>query len=105
MTDDEGTAFIDARDLSQRIEASKVQTPIPETSLYPALSPIEQYSTYKTKEEITGTVGRLISDHLNKGNTVKASLISAFESYFERIGIENNFCDTRFRLNYARSRN
>jgi hypothetical protein len=37
-----------------------------------------------------GTIGRLIFDNLNKDDTTKASLISAFESYFDTIGISND---------------
>ena len=35
-------------------------------------------------------MGRLISNHLNKDDTTKASLIFAFECYFDKIGISND---------------
>ena len=90
MTDDEGAAPSVARDLPRTMNASKDQTSIPGSSAHLVLSPFGQYIVCKTKEEIEGTVGRLISDHLNKDDTTKASLITAFESYFEKVGIAND---------------
>ena len=90
MTDDEGTAPSVARDLSRTMNTRKDRTPIPGSSSHPILSPFGKYSVCKAKEEIAGTVGRLISDHLNKDDTNKASLIKAFEFYFEKIGLEND---------------
>ena len=89
MTDDEGTASSTGRDLYLTLEQSK-ETPIPEASRHSALSPFGKYSTCKTRQEIMDKVCRLIFDHLNKDNKAKASLIPAFESYFEAIGIESN---------------
>ena len=90
MPDDEGVAPSVVRDLSQTIDASKNQTPIPRSSTHPILSPFGHVSVCETREEIVGTVGRLISDHLNKDDTTKASLITAFKSYFEEVGIMND---------------
>ena len=88
MTEDEGVAQSVARDLTQTMDASK-KTPLPQ-SLHPVTSPFGQVSAYKSKEEFADTIGLLISDHLNKDDTTKASLISAVESYFDVIGISND---------------
>ena len=88
MTEDEGVAQSVARDLTQTMDASKT-TPAPH-STHPVASPFGQFSSVKSKEEFAETIGRLISDHLNKDDTTKASLISAVESYFDVIGISND---------------
>ena len=88
MTEDEGVAQSVVRDLTQTMDASKT-TPAP-YSLHPVASPFGQVSSVKSKEEFAGTIGRLISDHLNKDDTTKVSLISAIDSYFDVIGISND---------------
>ena len=93
IANDEGMdALPTARDLSQTIEQN---TRIPETLMSitfprPLSSPFGQYSVRRTKEEMADIVGRIISDHLNKYDTAKQSLVLAFKFYFEDMSIDND---------------
>ena len=93
MSDEEGSApgLPTPRDLSRTVEANagrSATTPAPFS--HPVTCPFGQFSVCKSKEEMADVVGRLISDHLNRDDTAKQSLVTAFKAYFDKEGIEND---------------
>ena len=93
MSDEEVSApgLPTPRDLSRTVEANAgLSTTTPNPFSHPVTCPFGQVSVCKSKEEMADVVGRLISDHLNRDDTAKQSLVTAFKAYFDKEGIEND---------------
>ena len=92
MSDEESARGLPTpKTLALTVEANATtRTTTPDPFSHPVSSPFGQFSTCKSKEDMADVVGRLISDHLNKDDPAKQSLVSAFKVYFEQTGIEND---------------
>ena len=70
-------------------DAAAEMTPAITDYSHPVTAPFGQVSECKSKEDTARMTALIISERLNQSDDQKMKLVTALQSYFEEVGIEN----------------